>query len=672
MTHTPYPETLVNSTTTGDQFEPIIAPLAGGGWVVLWGADGQDGDSNGIYQQAYNADGTALGGETQVNTYTTGSQTFNAITALADGGWVATWQSSGQDGSGDGIYQQAYNADGTAMGDETRVNTYTTGSQASFQTTALADGGWVVAWFSVGQDGDGLGVYQQAYDADGTARGDETRVNSTTAGHQTVSAIATLADGGWVVTWSSNGQDGSGYGVYQQVYHADGTPLDGEVQVNTTMTGDQSASKLASLAGGGWVVTWSSPQDGGGSNIYQQAYDADGTLLGSEERVNTSTTGSHYARGVIALENGGWVVTWLMSGQDGAVYQQAYKADGTALGGETRIGSYTEGNQDFSGAVVPLADGGWVVVWNTDGQDGDGWGVYQQIYNAGGTARGDETLVNTTTAGNQYEPSAEALADGGWLVSWYSQEQGGDDYDIYQQRYDADGQVWGLNHAPTAANRTITQLTNGGYAFSKNTFGFSDGTDGDHLASVAITVLPMKGKLLLDGVAVTAGQEIAAGDLSDLVWQAGKHALSAKVKFTVTDDGGTEGGGKDTSKVHTLTFAITRDTFTGTDAGEKLGGTDGHDILIGKRGNDTLTGGDGPDTFVFKTGDGRDMITDFRPAEGDRIDLSDVDGITSYRDMVHNHLSERSGDLRIIDGDGDVIILSNVSADDLHKGDFAF
>jgi len=35
------------------------------------------------------------GDETRVNTYTTGNQALPSLAALADGGWIATWYSSG-------------------------------------------------------------------------------------------------------------------------------------------------------------------------------------------------------------------------------------------------------------------------------------------------------------------------------------------------------------------------------------------------------------------------------------------------------------------------------------------------------------------------------------------------------------------------------------------------
>jgi hypothetical protein len=393
--------------------------------------------------------------------------------------------------------------------------------------------------------------------------------------------------------------------------------------------------------------------------------------MGEEVHVSTYTTGYQDLVQTTALANGGWVVTWDSDGQDGdedGVYQRVYNANGDALGEESRVNTLTSGDQ-YAGGVSALANGGWVVTWTSfDGS----YDVYQRAYNADGEALGKETRINTYATGDQDGVVITALSDGGWVAAWDSNGQDGDSYGVYQQRYDADGQVYGSNHAPMAADTAITALTNGDYTFSKKAMHFSDGNDGDHLASVKITSLPSAGKLLLDGVAVTRGQVIAADDLADLVWQAGRHALSATLKFRVTDDGGTEAGGKDTSLVHSFKFAIASDTFTATKDADRLRGTDGHDILIGRHGDDRLTGGAGADTFVFQTGDGRDKITDFHPGQGDKIDLSAVDGIASYKDLIHNHISDGRAGLRITDGDGDTIILMHTSAGDLHKGDFVF
>ncbi|MCD6071095.1 MAG: hypothetical protein K0S42_1611, partial [Microvirga sp.] len=108
------------------------------------------------------------------------------------------------------------------VGSETKVNVATASDQMYSSISALADGGWIETWQSLTQDGGGHGVYQRRYDAQGVAVGGETLVNLVTADHQSSPNVTGLANGGWVVTWQSNLQDGSGYGIYQRVYTAQG------------------------------------------------------------------------------------------------------------------------------------------------------------------------------------------------------------------------------------------------------------------------------------------------------------------------------------------------------------------------------------------------------------------------------------------------------------------
>ena len=74
----------------------------------------------------------------------------------------------------------------------------------------------------VGQEVSGYGNYAQLYDSAGAAVGSEFLVNSTTTGNQAYPAAAMDADGDFVIAWQSDGQDGSSYGVYAQRYTASG------------------------------------------------------------------------------------------------------------------------------------------------------------------------------------------------------------------------------------------------------------------------------------------------------------------------------------------------------------------------------------------------------------------------------------------------------------------
>ena len=377
-------ELQVNTYTTSNQQSPAIAALSEGGFIITWQSAGQDGSTNGVYAQRYDAHGVAQGAEFQVNTYTTNAQQRPAVAALSEGGFVITWESNGQDGSGNGVYAQRYNAAGVAQGAEFQVNTYTTNAQSFPAIGALTEGGFVITWQSFVQDGSFNGIYAQRYDAHGVAQGAEFRVNTYTTNDQLYPAIGALSDGGFVITWGSGSQDGDSWGIYAQRYDANGVAQGAEFQVNTYTTGQQLNPSVSGLTGGGFVITWddASGQDGDIFGIYAQRYDANGVAQGAEFQVNTYTTSSQSAPAVGALSEGGFIITWQSVGQDGSsngIYAQRYDTNGVAQGAELQVNTYTINSQQ-SPAIGALTEGGFVITWESVGQDGDSTGIYAQRY----------------------------------------------------------------------------------------------------------------------------------------------------------------------------------------------------------------------------------------------------------------------------------------------------
>ncbi|MBL8451044.1 MAG: hypothetical protein JNM32_14125, partial [Dechloromonas sp.] len=385
-----YSEDQVNTTTNSDQNDPAVAALTGGGYVVVWTSLAQDAaGSYGIYAQRYTASGIPTGPEFRVNSTTAGHQLDSSVVGLSDGGFLVTWtDQSGTDGSSYGVYAQRYNASGVAQGSEFRVNSYINADQGT-PSVAAYTGGFVVTWYSNGQDGSGYGVYAQRYSNAGAALGPEFRVNTTTSGSQTEPDIAANANGSFVVVWTDqSGTDGSSYGVYAQRYDSGGVAAGSQFKVNTFVTGAQYEPAVTTLVGGGFVVVWRSDgQDGSSAGVYGQRYDAGGNALGSEFRVNVATAGGQYQPDVTALANGGFVVTWYNdnttdSGVSYAdVYTREYAADGSAATGDVKANTPTpSAYYQYEPAIAHLGSDNYVVVWRSDSQDGSGSGVYQQLF----------------------------------------------------------------------------------------------------------------------------------------------------------------------------------------------------------------------------------------------------------------------------------------------------
>src|SRR5262249_10554201 len=152
--------------TTGLQFLPSAASDSLGNFVVVWQSSGQDGSGDGIFGQRYDNGGTRLGVEFQVNTYTPSFQSFGHVSSDPNGGFVVVWDSFSQDVSGDGVFAQRYDSGGGRLGLEFRVNSYTTGNQFAGGVASDASGNFVIVWGGQGQ-GDNDGVFGKRYDSNG-------------------------------------------------------------------------------------------------------------------------------------------------------------------------------------------------------------------------------------------------------------------------------------------------------------------------------------------------------------------------------------------------------------------------------------------------------------------------------------------------------------------------
>ena len=111
------------------------------------------------------------------------------------------------------------------------------------------------------------------------------------------------------------------------------------------------------------------------------------------------------------------------------------------------------------------------------------------------------------------------------------------------------------------------------------------------------------------------------------------------------------------------------DTLVGNLGNDHLIGGNGRDVLRGERGNDVLSGGAKADRFIFGLGDGRDVIEDFQTrVKGEVIDLRefDIDRFSDLKDMMVT----KNGDTIVTFGDGDRLVIENVTVADLAANDF--
>ena len=172
-----------------------------------------------MFAQRFTTRGNTDGFECRVNTKVKGNQNAPALAALNDRGFVVVWASGGQDGSGYGIYGQRYLASGNKMGEEIRINTTTALDQTQPAISSFDIGGFVVIWASKNQDGSGQGIFGQAFNSDSSRASGEFRVNTTTIRNQWQPAVATLNDNTFTTAWTWLSADGSLEGIYGQRFN---------------------------------------------------------------------------------------------------------------------------------------------------------------------------------------------------------------------------------------------------------------------------------------------------------------------------------------------------------------------------------------------------------------------------------------------------------------------
>ena len=275
------PEFRANSHITAEQTSPSVGVAADGSFVIAWTSNVQDGSLYGVFAQRYDAAGNTQGGEFRVNVATMGSQGFQSVAPIPGGGFLVVWQ--GGDANNWGVFGRRYDAAGVAQGGEFQINTYTTGAQYGASASVGPDGRFVVSWMS--NDASLLGVFARRYDAAAVAQGPEFRLNVFTTTTQWQPSVAATANGGFVAAWEGAQQDSSGSdGIFVRRYDAAGNPEGPEVQANVFTTADQETPAIAAQPDGRFVVAWTSEIQDDGTNygVYARRFSSSDLIYGDD------------------------------------------------------------------------------------------------------------------------------------------------------------------------------------------------------------------------------------------------------------------------------------------------------------------------------------------------------------------------------------------------------
>ena len=148
-----------------------------------------------------------------------------------------------------------------------------------------------------------------------------TAVNQYAAGNQTTvagtrgatKAVATDPTGRHVVVWTSDSQDPDGSaGIYGQMFDRNGDDIGTEFRVNVSTSLAQSGASVDMDDQGNFVVTWTSAgQDGDGNGVFMRRFGPDGTPIDvADIQVNVNALGDQEDAEVAVTQDGIVTVVW--------------------------------------------------------------------------------------------------------------------------------------------------------------------------------------------------------------------------------------------------------------------------------------------------------------------------------------------------------------------------
>jgi hypothetical protein len=223
------------------------------------------------------------------------------------------------------------------------------------------------------------------------------RVNTYTTRDQMNPAVVMDAQGYSVIVWESAWQDGSHGGAYGQQLDARGRPIGTEFRVNTTTSGIQKTPAVAMAADGRFTVVWAA-SDGSEDGIWGRQYESNGIPITGEFLVNEIKDGRQLYPCIAMNDSGEFVVSWerLVNPElHWYVAARQFNSNGTPRGSEFTLTQFPSGRA-LSVAINNAGD--FVAAWRRDGRSDEpplGRSIRTRRYRPDGVPKDDEQEITS-------------------------------------------------------------------------------------------------------------------------------------------------------------------------------------------------------------------------------------------------------------------------------------
>jgi Ca2+-binding RTX toxin-like protein len=590
-----------------------------------------------------------------------------AVAGRPGGGFVLSWSGSvfGSE-SERGIFFQFHDGGGTPLGEPQRA--FDGSGSGRIKLVYLADGSFVV----VGGDTEGPGVplIGRVFEADGTPRGASFPINTTTEGHQSVTSIAALAGGGFVVGWFSTDSPPKG-----QVFAANGAKVGAEFPVGSpNLQANLGHVAMTGLADGGFAAVWLV-----GTDAYVGRFDSAGLAVGEGLKLSVTELNEYVGLDAATLPDGRALLAW----DDGLdIWARIFDPAGGTLGeafkvNDTRVASLPD--------IAIFDDGSFVIAWEHSFFERK---TIAQRFDSEGQRVGNDFTISVGEA--QAAPKIAALEGRDFVAVW----------DVSSLSPLSFGTGLAIVGQPVVTDRASGDI------LPDLSAGISGraGTESDD------TLFGAGGDDLIDGrggadrlVAGQGGLDIVLGgagtDRLEIDWSALDSAVSLVGGLVLSAGGGHDGvfvsaGGRRVQFRGIEEFVLrsggSADTLAGGGGDDLLDGGGGNDVLrLERGGDDAALGGSGNDVLYFGNavsagdvadgGEGRDAIVlqgnvTVVLSDTNLVDIESI-SIQSGANATFGDTANAFYDYDVVTADGNVLAGQQliVNAQSLRAGeDFTF
>lgn len=368
-------EIQVNVQTVGAQQYPHLATNRKGEFVVTWISSPSNGFRASLYARRFAADGAPATGEILVAAQATNAVPNSAVAMMDDGSFVVVFPAGGSGTPGSVLAARWYAPDGTPVGTDVTV---TANAIPDFAIATRGDGGFTMVWESAPES-----VWVRSLGPDHAPLGPEVLVDR----NGLEPAVAVSPQGEPVVAWRAVNPAADPrhnlYYVVAQRFTASGSPIGSAFRVSLKDPRPISYLFTGRDGAGNILVVWGEAGGRLGEGTFARRFGSHGTPLGGTVRLGKEKIEPAMAMG----GQGNFVVTWVDAdatpGPFGAdIFAQRFAADGRPLSVTFLVNSYTTSLQE--GPLVGIgAGGGFVVVWESLGEDGSSTGVFARRFGKG-------------------------------------------------------------------------------------------------------------------------------------------------------------------------------------------------------------------------------------------------------------------------------------------------